>query len=70
MAPGARTRWPCVAGNPGDVSVAAFARMRAFALCPNSGEFGYVPETVARHRWPAWLTAVPASRQNISIPVT
>ena len=30
-----------VARNAGDVSVAAFARMRAFALCPHSGEFGY-----------------------------
>ena len=48
---------PCVATNPGNLPVAALATMRAFAPRPNSGEFGYLPETAAsattRPRWRA-----------------
>ena len=39
----------CVARNPGNLYVAAFARMRAFPAFPNSGEFSYLPETTATH---------------------
>ena len=31
----------CVARNPGNLDVAAFARMRAFPAFPHSGECGY-----------------------------
>jgi hypothetical protein len=40
----------CVARNPGNLDVAAFARMRAFPKSPNSGEFGYLPETTGPQR--------------------
>jgi hypothetical protein len=35
--------------------------MRAFALCPNSGEFGYLPETVATHMAAPGLTVASQS---------